>query len=446
MSMNQTTESWDAEGSVAPNPGERLALVVSHDSSARGVISRACQQAGFQPINCLGVREAVSMAGEVGVEVCCLECPDPEAIDLPGYLQDLRMAMPESVPILLVTSARAVPQHESLYTQGVTEVFSPDRLERLTQYLRARDAERSGPRGQYVYGKRVLLVEDSRTVAHVVRKTLTEQGLTVDWVSCGEDALEHVARNRYDLMITDLVLEGAISGMALVEQLRRDGYGDFTLPILAMTGFDDPARRRELFRLGVNDYVTKPVIEDELLIRTRNLIIAHRLATRVEAQRARLNLMEVTDALTGLYNRRMLFSMGAKYIAMARRTETPFSLLLLEIDDLAEINAQYGYDAGDEVMRLSSTAMREGARASDLAARMGDTCLALALPHCSVVDAEGVAIRCRKAIEALYPFGMKLAVRFGISTLSAEGAQSFDDLVGLALASLGPSRRSAAFA
>ncbi len=429
-------ESWDPENGLQSEVNERLALVVSQDRSSRTTMGRACQQAGFQPIDCLNVREAASMVAEVGVAVCCLDCPDPDAADLPEHLRTLRAALPESAPILLISPAQAVTQHETLYEQGVTEIFSPAQPERLTQYLRNRDAERRGPRGQHVYGKRVLLVEDSRTVAHVVRKMLVDHGLMVDWVCCGEDALEHIARTRYDLLITDLVLEGAMSGMALVSQLRQDGHGDFALPILAMTGFDDPARRRELFRLGANDYVIKPVMEEELLVRARNLIIAHRLAARVEAQRARLNLLEVTDALTGLHNRRMLFSMGAKYVAMARRAETVFSLVLLEIEELGEINAQYGHDAGDEVLRLVASALRDVARESDLLAREGDTRFALALPHCGQADAQRVGERCQRAIEALLPFGMQLTVSLGVASFDPARVENFDELAAVACQSL----------
>ncbi|MEW6766208.1 MAG: diguanylate cyclase [Pseudomonadota bacterium] len=444
--MTTMVEGWDAEGDVQLELADRLALVVSPDRSARTAIGRACQQGGFQPIDCLSVGEAVNMATEVGVAVCCLDCPDPESLELPGHLQALRAALPETVPILLVTPAQAVTQHEALYAQGVTEVFSPAQPDRLAQYLRTRDAERNGPRGQHVYGKRVLLVEDSRTVAHVVRKILVDHGLMVDWVSCGEDALEHVARNRYDLLITDLVLEGAISGMALVGQLRQDGHGDFALPILAMTGFDDPSRRRELFRLGVNDYVIKPVMEEELLVRARNLIIAHRLAARVEAQRARLNLLEVTDQLTGLYNRRMLFNMGSKYVAMARRAETPFSVVLLDVEELGEINVQYGHEAGDEVLRLAASALRDAARESDLLAREGDTRFALALPHCAPEDALRVGARCKEAIEALLPFGMQLTASLGVASFDPARFDSFDGLVAQAARALEQARDRLSFA
>lgn len=416
-----------------------MAVVVSPDAATRDLLGHACGQAGYQPVECVSVQETVRLIPDVGAVLCCLACPSSDP-DLARKVHEIRVALPEHAPILLLTVTEDVSTHEALFAQGVTEVFHPDHVDRLLQYLRTRDAERRGPRGQHVYGKRVLLVEDSRTVAHVVRRMLVAHGLLVDWVQRAEDALEKIRQRRYDLLITDLVLEGAMSGMTLVGQLRQEGYSDFTLPILAMTGFDDPARRRELFRLGVNDYVTKPVMEEELLVRARNLIIANRLAVRVEAQRSRLNLLEVTDALTGLYNRRMLFAMGAKYVAMMRRTSSPLSLVVLDLDRLGEVNDEYGHDAGDEVLRLTASIMREGARESDVAARIGDTRFALALPHCSPADVRRVGERLRQSIAEMLPFGMHLTASLGLASCDHARNEGFDELASRAIRALDRAR------
>ncbi|MFZ5466635.1 MAG: diguanylate cyclase [Pseudomonadota bacterium] len=405
--------------------GERLALIVTADIQVRDRLERICQQAGLQPIDCATEREAVALAREHRIDVCCLAfaADDPSLASLVG---GLRVELPEGAPLLLLTSTGDATEHEALFTLGITEVIPSSQPDKLLAYLLTRDAERRDPRGQHIYGKRILVVEDSRTAAHVITRMLMAHGLLVDWVKRAEDALERVRVQRYDLLITDLVLEGEMSGMALVGQLRQAGFEDFSLPILAMTGFDDAARRRELFRLGVNDYVTKPVVEEELLVRARNLIIATGLAARVEAQRARLNLLEVTDPLTGLHNRRMLFSLGARYLAMARRGGGAFSLLLLDLDRVGDINIQYGHEAGDEVLRSAAATLLKGVRESDLVTRVGDTRFALALPHCTVGDALQVSERFREAIEGLWPFGMRITASVGVATFSPDIDTDFD--------------------
>jgi two-component system cell cycle response regulator len=84
------------------------------------------------------------------------------------------------------------------------------------------------------------------------------------------------------MVITDLVLEGGESGLSLVRYLRQHGQGYMKLPILVMTAFDDPTRKTELFRAGVNDYAPKPLVEAEFMARVRNLLTARKLFERVE--------------------------------------------------------------------------------------------------------------------------------------------------------------------
>jgi two-component system cell cycle response regulator len=420
--------------------GRRLALIISADIQARDVLERICQQAGLQALDCATEREAVALAREHRIDVCCLAFA-PDDPSLASLVARLRVELPEGTPLLLLSSVGDAQEHEALFMLGITEVIPSPQPEKLLAYLLTRDAERRDPRGQHIYGKRILLVEDSRTAAYVITRMLTAHGLLVDWVKRAEEALERVRVRRYDLLITDLVLEGTMSGMALVGQLRQAGFADFTLPILAMTGFDDAARKRELFRLGVNDYITKPVLEEELLVRARNLIIANGLAARVEAQRARLNLLEVTDPLTGLYNRRMLFSLGTKYLAMARRGGGAFSLLMLDLARLGDVNIQYGHEAGDEVLRSVAATLLKGVRESDLVTRIGDTRFALALPHCTVGDALRVGERFRAAIEGLWPFGMQVTGNIGVATFSPDIDTDFDALLARAYAAAEQARR-----
>jgi two-component system cell cycle response regulator len=412
---------------------QQFALLVSLDRAARDVMRTACRQAGYQSLDCPNFADAVAMAGEIGVTVCCIAASATNS-GLCQLIKELREALIDGAPILMMSAMSDVPQQvESLFLCGVTEVFAPTAPEILTHYLVNRDAERVGPHGQHIYGKQVLLVEDSTTVAFVVRKTLLEHGLMVDWERSAEDALDALQHKKYDLLITDLVLEGEMSGVALVSHLRQSGYNEYALPILAMTGFDERSRRRELFRLGVNDYVVKPVLEEELIVRTRNLIIANRLAIRVEAQHARIKMLESSDALTGVCNRRMLFNMSEKYLATARRVQGVFSLVLVEMRGVDEVVAQYGSDAGDEVLSDCARAMRSIARSSDIVARVGDARFAVALPYCAAVDAPGVGERYRRVLSAEKPFGMSLEVSVGTAAFDAQQDSDFDHLFARAL-------------
>jgi CheY-like chemotaxis protein len=118
----------------------------------------------------------------------------------------------------------------------------------------------------------VLYVEDSRVVALATRRMLEKHGLTVQHVVSVEDALVLLETARAgggvgaDVVLTDVNLKGELTGGDLLARIRNDyGYGKGRLPVLVMTGDDNPRNQAVLLRAGANDLVQKP-IEERLLV------------------------------------------------------------------------------------------------------------------------------------------------------------------------------------
>ena len=123
-------------------------------------------------------------------------------------------------------------------------------------------------------GGDVLYVEDSKVVAMATRRMMEKHGLKVTHVISVEDALAHLETARAqgripgpDVILTDVYLKSGLTGKDLLECLRGPeyGYGKGQLPILVMTGDDNPANQSALLKAGANDLVQKP-IEERLLI------------------------------------------------------------------------------------------------------------------------------------------------------------------------------------
>jgi DNA-binding response OmpR family regulator len=115
---------------------------------------------------------------------------------------------------------------------------------------------------------RILVVEDEAVAAAVLAKGLREHSYAVDVAANGDDALEQVGVNDYDLVVLDVLLPG-INGLDLCRQLRAHGA---TIPILMLTargGFD---QRVEGLDAGADDYLPKPYHFPELLARVRALL------------------------------------------------------------------------------------------------------------------------------------------------------------------------------
>lgn len=170
-------------------------------------------------------------------------------------------------PIILFTSEYSSKLLNQAIAAGVTEIFNKAKdLDQLVAYIKRFSLQHLPVEGT------VLYVEDSKSLRMNTKDILRGKGLMVDSFSKAETAWEAFQKKHYDLVITDIVLAGHMSGLAFVNKIRRmnDRRGD--TPILAVTGFDDIARRIELFHMGVNDYAIKPLIEEELLARVRYLI------------------------------------------------------------------------------------------------------------------------------------------------------------------------------
>ena len=118
----------------------------------------------------------------------------------------------------------------------------------------------------------MLYVEDSRVVALATRRMLEKYGLTVLHVTSVEDAVAHLetgmvqGRIGCDVVLSDVNLKGELTGGDLLERIRTEfGYPKGQLPVLIMTGDDNPQNQAALLRAGANDLVQKP-IEERLLI------------------------------------------------------------------------------------------------------------------------------------------------------------------------------------
>jgi len=116
--------------------------------------------------------------------------------------------------------------------------------------------------------KRILLVEDDTNLAFVVKDNLLDNGYDVVHVVDGESAVESFNTERIDLILLDIMLPKQ-DGFAVAEQVRMN---DKTTPIIFLTAKDFKDDRIRGFKLGADDYVTKPFVLEELLLRIEAIL------------------------------------------------------------------------------------------------------------------------------------------------------------------------------
>jgi two-component system alkaline phosphatase synthesis response regulator PhoP len=114
----------------------------------------------------------------------------------------------------------------------------------------------------------ILLVEDEEALRMTLRDRLQSEGYVVDFASDGEQGLEKVTRLPFDLIILDVMLPRR-SGFDLCQDIRQAGLA---MPILLLTARGQTTDKVVGFKLGADDYVTKPFDTSELMARIEALL------------------------------------------------------------------------------------------------------------------------------------------------------------------------------
>ncbi len=233
----------------------------------------------------------------------------------------------------------------------IARVRSLTRLKMMTDELRMRAItsleigmeapERSAIADKGV-GGRILLVDDRPSSYERLAPILSAEH-TVDVEINPAEALFHAAEGNYDLLIVSLSLEN-YDGLRLCSQ-ARSLERTRQLPILAISDADNNARLLRGLEIGVNDYLLRPVDKNELLARARTQIRKRRYTDHLRDNVQNSIEMAITDALTGLHNRRYMESHLSTLAEQASSRGRPLALMILDIDFFKSINDTYGHDS-----------------------------------------------------------------------------------------------------
>ena len=239
---------------------------------------------GVTVLSCESGAEAKKQleSGVVDLVTTALRLPDMDGLELARHVRE--HAPQAYIPIVIVSgdvNERLINRELSEY---VTDYFDKSLgFNALSTFIRGYICPKAQTTGE------VLYVEDSRVVALATRRMLEKYGLTVLHVVSVEDAIAlletAMAQGRtpgVDVVLSDVNLKGELTGADLLASVRNEfGYSKGQLPVLIMTGDDNPQNQAKLLRAGANDLVQKP-IEERLLI--TKLLFQMRVARHVRQQ------------------------------------------------------------------------------------------------------------------------------------------------------------------
>jgi diguanylate cyclase (GGDEF)-like protein len=153
-----------------------------------------------------------------------------------------------------------------------------------------------------------------------------------------------------------------------------------------------------------------------------------RALSLVEERTQDLRLLNITDHLTGVYNRRHFEALMARLLIEANVQHQPLSLIMFDIDHFKYINDRWGHQCGDNVLKSLCTRIRSATRKTDLLCRTGGEEFALICPDSELNDARLLAEKLRVLIST-QPFDEtgQVTCSFGVATRNP--SESFDDFI-----------------
>lgn len=266
---------------------------------------------------------------------------------------------------------------------------------------------------------RILVVDDRQSsVDRIVQALRKEQRVDVE--PRAQEALFRAAEGDYDLAMVSLSLAD-FDPLRLCSQLRslERTRG---LPLLVMAEAEDEARLMRGLDIGINDYLMRPIDRNEMSARVRTQVRKKRYSERLRDNVQQSIEMAITDALTGLHNRRYMERHLGTLVEQATLRGKPLSVLILDIDHFKSVNDTYGHDVGDEVLREFAARIRKNVRGIDLTCRLGGEEFVVIMPDTDAGVASIVAERIRARV-AGEPFPIQKGSRAIDITVSIGMAQ-----------------------
>lgn len=280
------------------------------------------------------------------------------------------------------------------------------------------------------HGKPKLLVVDDQPINIQVMYRCFAGDYQVFMATSGEQALDLCKVNPPDLILLDVVMPG-LDGFEVCKRLKADETTSH-IPIIFVTAHTDPAQETHGLNLGAVDFIAKPVNPDVVRARVKTHLT-------LKFQSDLLRRLVFLDGLTGVFNRRYFDQQILTEWARAVRSNSPLSLILLDVDFFKLFNDQYGHQAGDDALRQVANALKAGLkRPADLVARFGGEEFACILPETSYEDAQAIADRLEHTIRELgIPHATSgsadvVTISVGLATRVGNAGNDATDLISLA--------------
>lgn len=283
---------------------------------------------------------------------------------------------------------------------------------------------------------RILIAEDDPTTLRLLETAVKDWGYEVMAVRDGNAAWDVLrSADSPPLALLDWMMP-ALSGIELCRKVRQESDAPFVYLVL-LTGKAEKQDIVQGMESGADDYLSKPFDRQELKVRLR-------AGQRIVELHETLRIQATRDALTGLWNRRMILEILCRECTRAAREGTALGVVIADLDHFKRVNDSLGHLGGDAVLLEASRRMHSVLRPYDAIGRYGGEEFLIVLPGCDQAGTETAAQRMRQVIqegEIATPAG-KIPITVSLGTVSGDGPTiDADELITSADAALYRAKR-----
>jgi len=263
---------------------------------------------------------------------------------------------------------------------------------------------------------KILMVDDTPANLDILRETLGPEGYNIYAAPRGDIAIRIAEQAIPDLILLDVMMPG-MDGYETCTKLKESDVTE-DIPVIFISAKNDAVDVVKGFEAGGVDYIFKPFKQAEVIARVKTHI-------RLRQAILKLAAMANNDPLTGLNNRRYLFDQLEKEIARSQRNDSPFAVVMADIDFFKQVNDNYGHDFGDLVLVEFSQLIIEEKRLQDIATRWGGEEFLLILPDTELDGAVQFAEKIRGKLEEKVfereGKNVEVTASFGVALFEKEG-------------------------
>lgn len=261
----------------------------------------------------------------------------------------------------------------------------------------------------------ILVADDDESIRLLLTTLLGEAGYRTILAENGQAAVQLAVEHRPDVAILDVMMPG-LDGFATCRSIKAD-QRTADIPVLLLTALAQTPAKVQGLDCGASDYITKPFVANELLARLRATL----------AQKSRHDALAaeaLTDALTGLANRRSVEQQLDQLLAHSERGHEVISVVIFDADHFKVINDTYGHEVGDMALTALAQRAREAMRAQDVVGRFGGEEFIAILPGTARDAAMVAAERLRSQVESppvtTASGPVKVTVSVGVATVNPD--------------------------